>query len=197
MVSNDKLMKTAWFFGDSFVYGWGCRDKTNDTDKIMSQIVSEELGCKEINLANFGYSSDNIINSLISNINKIKKDDYVIIFDTYSARGQMVEGGLDYYTSWPEGCYFELPNEVSAKYFAIRNSIAPQLYKYYKSMYENLVTHLNSIGVHSFYFPCNNNWWEDKNFDLNLEKDGGHWSFKGHRQVASWVLSTINGKKII
>ena len=43
-------MKTAWFFGDSFVYGWGCKDKTNDKDKIMSQIISEELNCKEKNL---------------------------------------------------------------------------------------------------------------------------------------------------
>ena len=37
------------------------KTKTNDKDKIMSQIISEELNCKEKNLKNYGYSSENII----------------------------------------------------------------------------------------------------------------------------------------
>ena len=189
-------MKTAWFFGDSFVYGWGCRDKTNHEDKIMSQIISQELKCKEKNLSNYGYSNENIIFSLIRNINQIKKGDYVIIFDTHSARGPFVIDELDYYSQWPSNSYFKIPRSESDVYYSFRNDLSSELLTYYQTIYNNLVNNLNSNGIKCYYFPSENKWWIDKKIDSNSEEDGGHWSFKGHKQVAKWVLGTIKGKTI-
>jgi hypothetical protein len=190
-------MKTTWFFGDSFVYGWGCKDKTNDKNKIMSQIVSECLNSEENNLAQYGYSNENIIFSIIRNINNIKKDDYVIIFDTHSARGPFVIDELDYYSEWPDNSYFEIPRSESDVYYSFRYDLSSELLTYYQSIYNNLVHHFNSIGIHCYYFPSENNWWRDKRIDSNSEENGGHWSFKGHTQVAEWVINTILHQKII
>lgn len=189
-------MKTTWFFGDSFVYGWGCRDKTDDKDKIMSQIVSEYFNCKENNLAQYGYSNENILFTIFTNINQIKKGDYVIIFDTYSARGPFVNEELDYYSQWPDNCYFEIPKRESDVYYSFRNGLSSELLIYYQTIFNNLKYHLNSIGIKCYYFPSKNNWWMDKKIDTNPQEEGGHWSFKGHKQVADWVISVIE-KKII
>ena len=64
-------MKKAWFFGDSFIHGTGCREKIDDKNKIVSQIVSEKLNLEEINLSCMGYSNENIIFSIIINLENI------------------------------------------------------------------------------------------------------------------------------
>jgi len=190
-------MKTAWFFGDSFVYGWGCKDKTNDKDKIMSQIVSEHLNCKENNLAQYGYSNENILFSILTNINEIKKGDYVIIFDTHSVRSPFVREDLDFYSNWPELSYFEIPKNELDIYYAFRGDLTLKLLPYYQSIFNNLIEHFKSNGINSYYFPSNDKWWGFKKIDSNSQEDGGHWSFKGHTQVATWILNTIEGKTII
>ena len=72
-------MKKAWFFGDSFIHGTGCREKIDDKNKIVSQIVSEKLNLEEINLSCMGYSNENIIFSIIIlNISSLFKYDELI-----------------------------------------------------------------------------------------------------------------------
>lgn len=190
------MKRRAWFFGDSFIYGWGCRDKTNDHNKLMSQIISEYLGCEEINLAKYGYSNENIIFSIIKSLDKIKKDDYVIIFDTFSGRGIFVLDEWDYYSSWPDDSYFEISKSEHQVYNLFRNNLSSKLLIYYQTIYKKLQNHFNSIGINCYYFPSQDNWWEDKKISNNLEEIGGHWSFRGHRQVADWVISVIEKKLI-
>jgi len=189
-------MKTAWFFGDSFVYGWGCKDKTNNKDKIMSQIVSEHLNCKENNLAKYGYSNENILFSILTNINKIKKGDYVIIFDTHSVRSPFVREDLDYYSNWPELSYFQIPKNQSDMYYSFRVDLVSKLLPYYQSMFFNLQDFLKSNEINSYYFPSNDKWWGYKEINYSSYEDGGHWSFKGHSQVAKWIIGDIEKKLI-
>ena len=193
-------MKTAWFFGDSFIYGAGCRDKTTEKNKLMSQIVSEELNCIEKNLAGYGYSNQNIIASIINNLPKIKKGDYVIIFDTFSARSHFVDETKDYYLDWPENTYFKVkPDKLKAHYSMVLKHTENLLY-YYQNIYNNLVEHLNSIGIISRYFPSENTRWKIakmiRKIETNPQDDGGHWSFKGHKTVSEWVLSSISNQEI-
>jgi len=190
-------MKTAWFFGDSFVYGWGCKDKTNDKDKIMSQIVSEHLNCKENNLAQYGYSNENILFSILTNINRIKKGDYVIIFDTHSVRSPFVREDLDFYSNWPELSYFEIPKNKSDMYYSFRGELTSKLLPYYQSMFNNLVDFLKFNEINSYYFPSNDKWWIHKKINHNSQEDGAHWSFKGHAQVAKWIIDIIEKNNII
>ena len=193
-------MKTAWFFGDSFIYGAGCRDKTTEKNKLMSQIVSEELNCIEKNLAGYGYSNQNIIASIINNLPKIKKGDYVIIFDTFSARSHFVDETKDYYLDWPENTYFKVkPDKFKAHYSMVLKHTENFLH-YYQTIYGNLVEHLNSIGIISRYFPSENTRWKIqkmiRKIEINPHDDGGHWSFKGHKTVSEWVLSSISNQEI-
>jgi len=193
-------MKTAWFFGDSFIYGAGCRDKTTEKNKLMSQIVSEELNCIEKNLAGYGYSNQNIIASIINNLPKIKKGDYVIIFDTFSARSHFVDETKDYYLDWPENTYFKIkPHKLKAHYSMVLKH-TENLLHYYQNIYNNLVEHLNSIGIISRYFPSENTRWKIekmiRKIEINPQDDGGHWSFKGHKTVSEWVLSSISNQEI-
>lgn len=190
-------MKTAWFFGDSFVCGWGCKDKTNDKDKIMSQIVSEHLNCKENNCAQYGYSNENILFSILTNLNQIKKGDYIIIFDTHSARSPFVREDLDYYSNWPESSYFQIPKNKSDMYYSFRGELTSKLLPYYQSMFNNLVEHLKSNEINSYYFPSNDKWWRFRNIDSNSQEDGGHWSFKGHQQVSKWIIDVIEKNNLI
>jgi hypothetical protein len=136
-------MKTAWFFGDSFIYGAGCRDKTTEKNRLMSQIVSEELNCIEKNLGGYGYSNQTIIASIINNLPKMKKNDYVIIFDTFSARSHFVDETKDFYIDWPENTYFKVkPDKLKAHYsMALKHT--ENFLHYYQKIYNNLVEHLN------------------------------------------------------
>lgn len=189
-------MKSCWFFGDSFVYGYGCRP-TSRLNRIMSEIVSRRFARKEMNLAKYGYSNDNIIFSIITNLSKMKKGDYVIIFDTHSGRSPFVSDKLDYYKDWPENSYFNTFSENIEMLYSVRAVNVDKLLPYYQTLYQNLVLHLNSIGIKSYYFPSNDNWWQEHFFDTNTPEDGGHWSFKGHKQVAELIVNTILDSKII
>jgi hypothetical protein len=191
-------MKTAWFFGDSFIYGAGCRDKTTEKNRLMSQIVSEELNCIEKNLGGYGYSNQTIITSIINNLPKMKKNDYVIIFDTFSARSHFVDETKDFYIDWSENTYFKVkPDKLKAHYsMALKHT--ENFLHYYQKIYNNLVEHLNSIGIISKYFPSQNTQWQNEKKIRKIEyapdDTGGHWSFKGHKTVSEWVLNSINNK---
>jgi hypothetical protein len=191
-------MKTAWFFGDSFIYGAGCRDKTTEKNRLMSQIVSEELNCIEKNLGGYGYSNQTIIASIINNLPKMKKNDYVIIFDTFSARSHFVDETKDFYIDWSENTYFKVkPDKLKAHYsMALKHT--ENFLHYYQKIYNNLVEHLNSIGIISKYFPSQNTQWQNEKKIRKIEyapdDTGGHWSFKGHKTVSEWVLNSINNK---
>jgi len=187
-------MKTAWFFGDSFVYGWGCRDRTNDKDKIMSQIVTEHLNCKEKNLAQYGYSNENILFSILTNINKVKKGDYLFIFDTHSARSSFVREESDFYSNWPKSSYIKIRERYSDNYYAMRAEYEEPLKRYYQTTFNCLVKYLNSNEIDSYYFPSDNNWWALNKIDMQEEEDGGHWSFEGHQKVSKWVTDLIENK---
>jgi len=190
-------MKKAWFFGDSFIHGTGCRDKIDDKNKIVSQIVSEKLNLEEINLSCMGYSNENIIFSIITNLENIEKGDYVFMFDTYSVRSPFVRDTLSFYKGWPSGSYFPMPNEEWDSFHSARTDLTNNLLNYYQTIFNHFNSHLNKLGVNSFYYPSENNFWHKHKFELQPQSEGGHWSFKGHQQVASFILNPILKGKII
>lgn len=97
-------MAKLWCFGDSFTAGDGCKvfkpgvqpntikyreylKKRDDEDiKLFSDIVAEHFGLECINLGQSGAGNEKILDALLSNIDKISKDDYVIFGVSYFQR---------------------------------------------------------------------------------------------------------------
>ena len=86
-------MNNLWTFGDSFTAGWGCTPEFEyykkyykEGDKIWAELLANETELKLLNISKNGVSNDYIIDSIILNWKKIKKNDFVIIGKTLSHR---------------------------------------------------------------------------------------------------------------
>jgi len=97
-------MNKLWCFGDSFTAGDGCKvfdvgiqpntikyreflnKKDNEHIKLFSDIVADHFELECINLGQSGAGNEKILDSLLSNIHLISKDDYVIFGVSYFQR---------------------------------------------------------------------------------------------------------------
>jgi hypothetical protein len=97
-------MNKLWCFGDSFTAGDGCKvfsigvqpntiqyrkflnKKDDEHIKLFADIVAEHFGLESINLGQSGAGNEKILDSLLSNIHLISKDDYVIFGVSYFQR---------------------------------------------------------------------------------------------------------------
>ena len=97
-------MAKLWCFGDSFTAGDGCKvfstgaqpntieyrkflnKKENESIKLFGDIVAEHFGLECINLGQSGAGNEKILDTLLSNIHLISKDDYVIFGVSYFQR---------------------------------------------------------------------------------------------------------------
>lgn len=214
--------QTGWFFGDSFLYGYQCHpgnpyyEKSKYKDKrIVSQIVCDALNIKHKNLAQYGYSNENILHSVLTNVSNIKENDYVFIIDTHSTRTPIVYDHKNvpicmtenYYTGWPDGSYIEVKrSEAFEQMDYARQSVTEKLNDFYKDIFNGLIEELSLRNVNTVYIPTNRHYgivygesneleaeqiWDDESADIS----DGHWSFKGHRKMASMILGKIEGYK--
>ena len=97
-------MNKLWAFGDSFTAGDGCKlfsignqpntlkyreflnKKHNEPIKLFADIVAEHFELEPINLGQSGAGNEKILDQLLSNIDLISKDDYVIFGVSYFQR---------------------------------------------------------------------------------------------------------------
>jgi hypothetical protein len=97
-------MNKLWCFGDSFTAGDGCKvfsigvhlntinyraflnKKDNEHIKLFSDIVAEHFNLECINLGESGAGNEKILDTLLSNIHLISKDDYIIFGISYFQR---------------------------------------------------------------------------------------------------------------
>jgi len=88
-------MNKLWIFGDSFSHGHGFNDSDPFYESTLSdnidkrywcEIVADELNLKLHNYANVGASNDYILDKLLENAGKIKKNDYVVVQSAYYSR---------------------------------------------------------------------------------------------------------------
>ena len=97
-------MAKLWCFGDSYTAGDGCKlfstgthpntieyrkflnKKENEYIKLFSDIVAEHFELECINLGQSGAGNEKILDTLLSNIHLISKDDYVILGVSYFQR---------------------------------------------------------------------------------------------------------------
>lgn len=199
--------QTGWFFGDSFPFGYQCHpgnpyyEKSKYKDKrIVSQIVCDTLNIKHKNLAQYGYSNENILHSILTNVSNIKENDYVFIIDTHSTRTPIVYNHQNYYTRWPNGSYIEVKKskDYETMYLA-RQDVTEKLNDFYKDIFNGLIKELSLRNVNTLYIPTNNTFLNEHEAELIWhdvpEVKDGHWSFKGHSKIASMILGKIKGYK--
>jgi hypothetical protein len=97
-------MNKLWCFGDSFTAGDGCKvfntgaqpntikyreflnKKDDEHIKLFGDIVAEHFNLECINLGQSGAGNEKILDALLSNIDLISKDDYVIFGVSYFQR---------------------------------------------------------------------------------------------------------------
>jgi len=97
-------MNKLWCFGDSFTAGDGCKifitgthpntieyrkflnKKEDEHIKLFGDIVAEYFNLECINLGQSGAGNEKILDALLSNIDLISKDDYVIFGVSYFQR---------------------------------------------------------------------------------------------------------------
>lgn len=206
------MKNTCWFFGDSFTQGHNCHkgdeyyEKTyKDGCKIWTTIVSEKLNCKEVNTAEGGMSNMAIITQIITNMSKMKKDDYAIITNTLVHRVLAFKDNGD---------FINIINDIkngyvrgSSKHECVIDYIFYEIFphseyyaKWYLSLYEGLIEELKLRKVKTIFWPADL-WYpiRDCKFhkiidDVPSIKDS-HFSWRGHEQFSQYILNEINGKE--
>lgn len=91
-------MNTLWTFGDSFTFGFGCREDcpghiTNEYlkykkegDDIWPNHLGKLLNCNVKNLGKNAMSNDYIFDKILENFDYIKENDFVVIQKTFHGR---------------------------------------------------------------------------------------------------------------
>jgi hypothetical protein len=89
-------MKNLWIFGCSFSSGY----LKVPREKSYGNLIAGEMGFNIVNLANAGRSNDMLFYELMSNVNNIKEDDYIIFqFSSFDRIGHFVDDNLHSYFS--------------------------------------------------------------------------------------------------
>ena len=98
-------MNKLWVFGDSFSTGGGYPDKKT-FNKFWPSIVANKLGLKLVNKALGGRSNETILTTMITNLHKINKGDYVIIGLTDSIRFEIYDWNVKRFVDIVPGSEF-------------------------------------------------------------------------------------------
>jgi len=193
-------MSKAYFFGDSFIFGYGCRpgdkfyESSNEPDKrTMPQIVSSYLGAEFVYKTGYGYSNEAITYSIIELMSSFEKGDYVLMFGTHSTKNIFMGDDKEHvYYNWPDQLKFIIDpvkaDEVREPWFEFKD----KFYSYWQNIYKGIESELKLRGVKAYYYTSGNNWYKD--YDMREEdkiKNEGHWNFKGHKKAANWVIGKI------
>ncbi len=173
----------AFFFGDSFTFGHGVEE-----DQTWCFHLYKHLNAREfINLGVNGYSNESIFNSIIDNFDKINENDIVFILLRKSDRFTFIEN-----------------NQV--KDFIIRDSKEPILDKFwYNYIFPFSKTLLkdkdNKIGkffskvLPSTSYLINRHDYRRRFETIEQSSNGeikdSHWSPKGHRDFADYIIKEL------
>lgn len=215
-------MDKLWVFGDSFTAGHGCTE--NDEyykkyykkgDKLWCEHLANELNLELVNLGVNGSSNDRIIDSIITNHNKISVNDTIIIQKSYPHRldvpnmGTKGDEWVTIFANYEFNSWYlktlskeQYETAINFCYHFTDNS------KYKKRQnlrFSFLIKSLIKDGIKVFVWDI----LEIKNKKLHVSDyqtisgatdnkiSDGHFSFNGHFEFYKWVYQTIKTKNEI
>jgi hypothetical protein len=215
-------MNKLWTFGDSFTAGHGC-EETNEYykkyykegDKLWCEHLADKLNLESINLGVNGSSNERIIDSIITNYDKISTNDIVIIQKSYPHRLDVPNMGTEgnewvtIFANYEFNTWYlktlskeQYQTAIDFCYYFSDNS------KYKKRQnlrFGFLNKSLIKDGIKVFVWDL----LEIKNKKLhpsdyqtirgatNNEVSDGHFSFDGHYQFYKWIYEEIKRKNEI
>ena len=189
-------MSQLWVFGDSFTAGNGCllnedytRYKISNEDLVWPEIVASKLNFKLINLGMGAYSNDKIIDSIIENYNLINNNDLVIVGSTFYNRFD-VPNNDSLLTISPTN----LPTnqELLLHFVSIMDS--DLLKERHKLRIDFLRQQIIEKGSRCLVWEVETEWIKYENIKSATEDEikDFHWSYKGHKDFANYILNIIN-----
>ena len=211
------MKNTIWFFGDCLTSGVSLRPSDpyyqykQKGDKLWVEIVAEELKMnikrpvQGAGLTAFPW----IINQFIKSLHKMKKGDIVVFGDTYPDGVLTFNKEKDKVFSFnchdildDESCWSWRTEEEKEntlpyiKYHKLPHS--KQWSEFYKDQVMNISKEILNRGIRTFYWS--------RTIEDNFEKiyqatNGkikvGHWSWKGQKQMAEYIIKMIKENKHI
>ena len=206
-------MKKIWCFGDSFTAGDGLRpgedfyeNNRKEGDKRWPEWIEEWTNIDVINKGKSGSSNDMILDSIILNFDEIKSGDCAIISKTLSNRydipyksktGEQVL--VPIYANWVEN--------VSANQEIIDSFDTERLetiinFQYYFSSHDLyakrqdirldfIIKRLKEKNVNVFFWEWYKIYEEHETINeaSNWTNMEGHWSFKGNKSFATYLVT--------
>ena len=189
-------MSRLWVFGDSFTAGNGCllnedytKYKISNEDLVWPEIVASKLNFKLINIGMGAYSNDKIIDSIIENYNLINNDDLVIIGSTFYNRFD-VPNNDSLLTISPTN----LPTnqELLLHFVSIMDS--DLLKERHKLRINFLKQQIIEKGAKCLVWEVETEWAKYENIKSATDDEikDLHWSYRGHKDFANYILNIIN-----
>lgn len=190
--------------------------------KLWTTIVAEQLNLIENNLAYPGNGPAVILKQILTNLPYVKKKDIVVFSSSKVDRIPLPDLNpyipSDSITSVFPSVVERYPfKKVEGKRMLFNNKKESEVFldfffthivpfekewnKFYCSQFTGLTTTLNLLGIECYYWDYRI--WDKKNLfqTINdLKKPGiedGHWSWKGHRDFATYLLERIENKEYI
>lgn len=209
-------MNTIWFFGDCFTWGFGCKPKDpyykfkKEDDKIWTGIVAEKLNMRErkpyYGVGAFPY----IIHLFIDSLKDIKSDDIVIFGDTIPDGVLTINkdknkiSSLNCVNFKKDNCYFRDEEEKNVTLPFLNYHTIPHKEKwveFYKNQVESISKEILKRNVKTFYWS-HDIWDKENKFEriidaTNGEIDDVHFSWKGHKEMAQYILKLIEDDNYI
>jgi hypothetical protein len=190
-------MNRLLLFGDSFTAGNGCLPnekyityKTSDEDVIWPEIVANKFNLRLVNKGMGAYSNDKIIDSIIESYDLINENSLVIIGSTFYNRFDIPhENKLLTLspTNLPES-----NEELLLHFISIMDS--DLLEKRHKVRINFLQQQIKLKGAKCLVWEVEAEWkkYEKIREVTNNEIDDAHWSYKGHKDFANYIVNLIN-----
>jgi len=200
-------MSNLILFGDSFTAGNGClpteeytkKYKKTDGDLIWGEIVANSL---ELTLRNFGmglFSNDKILDSIIAEYENISEDDIVIIGKTFYFRVDIPNKKGDDFMTLAPNHFTSIENQYSKEEIAYLNNLLIMLdnplvkarhdfrFNFFKKILEQ--KKVKKVLIWEISDFCNS--FEEIWSATNSEIMDHHWSYKGHKDFANYILEII------
>ena len=219
------FMNKAWFFGDSFTYGHGCRPHDEYYDKYSklreytwTDIVSEKLNLEQVNKGISGNATPFILKQVIENLSNFNKGDFIFLSDSIPVR--LVYPTKDADTLqllttdiivWPEknkekqhdvDRFFSTKEERRVVVEFVHQSIlkhSQQWIDFYMDQFKDIQNYLLTTGVH-IYIWSHEIWYYPNLYQSITEAtqgeiQDGHWSWLGHKQFSTYILNRVQSKE--
>jgi hypothetical protein len=209
------MKNNAWFFGDSFTAGDGCRPEDEyyelypeKRSLMWTELVANKLNMVCINKGISGASNDKITNNLIEYLSEIKSGDFVSVSVSHPIRVDFFskDGSLMSSTTAPSEDY-AIQNLTPKEREIITDYIINfRLYysdfweDYYIKRYENFKKFFNEVGIKMIIWDAKvfySKTYEDITTNTNGIIRDNHLSWIGHKQAFyMFFMSQIKTKTI-